>query len=1202
MTMEKSKYQFERLTPIDDVELGVYEDAINYVFDNPDIKNVAISGAYSAGKSSVLESYKKRREDLHFLHISLAHFQSATQDGEKDVKETILEGKILNQLMHQIPSEKIPQTNFRIKNSSDSKNIIKFSVFSVIFFVMIVYFICFESWKSYVVSLPNDLLKSMLLISIHPYALMIDGILIALLLLYSVYTVAKFQSNKNIFRKVSLQGNEIEIFEGNDDSYFDKYLNEVLYLFENADADVIVFEDMDRFNANQIFERLREVNSLVNIRLKKLNKKPVRFFYLLRDDVFVSKDRTKFFDYIIPIVPVVDSSNSYDQIISHFKKCGFYKNFNEGFLNGLSLYIDDMRVLKNIYNEFLIYYNRLNTTELDCNKMLAIIAYKNLFPQDFADLQLKRGFVYSLFSQKNEFIDKEISSIREQISEKNEEIDRARDEHLKTVEELDIVFENKKKNYRFGVNALSSQEEKEYAARKEAIEDKLNSRLSTIEETRNELEQKIIKLQSSPLKDIITRENISEIFGEKFDVGVNIDFKEIKDNEYFDLLKYLIWNGYIDETYADYMTYFYENCLSRIDKIFLRSVMDKRAKEYTYKLKNPELVVSRLGLVDFDQEEILNFDLLTYLLHSGMNDNYISRFIDQLKSSENFEFIGLYFDITMELPIYINYLNMRWPELFRTAVTGHYLTEKQIYRYSLYTMYYSDDDSIKLVNGNNCLRDYISNEKEYLAINEPNIDRLIHCFKIIGVSFTDFNYEKVNMDLFLAVYEKELYEINERNLRLIQREVLKIKSDEDIVHKNYTQLYLKPDSAITLYVNRNINEYFNVVLQMCNGIVQDDEKVVIAILNNSELSNDNKQRYISFLESKIELVKEITDDSLWSALLDSQLVNHNENNIMDFFNAFGINDSFIRYINEYTGDLDFSNLECDNSSKEKLFNAVIRCNSIENQKYRRLLLALNIGSDEFNVTGITNDKVGILIDEKIIKMTAENLIFIRETYSEKNSQFIYRNIENYIEIMNADLFSQSELLEILDWDVNDEFKLKLLEFSFDEIPIIGKNYSSAICLHIMNNNFMIAELPELFSTFENWDVSIRKRIFDYATENMPIIIDNADSVSSVLKNDILKSNCVDREYKTDLVIAMLPNLSVDEVKDLLLLLGLTGYLKIFEKNSRPKFKINSENEKLLEAFCKKKLIDNYVENSEKAGYYKIIKHKHTAKALTNELL
>lgn len=57
------------------------------------------------------------------------------------------------------------------------------------------------------------------------------------------------QKNKNIFRKLNFQGNEIEIFEDCDDSYFDKYLNEVLYLFENANADAIVFEDIDRFNA-----------------------------------------------------------------------------------------------------------------------------------------------------------------------------------------------------------------------------------------------------------------------------------------------------------------------------------------------------------------------------------------------------------------------------------------------------------------------------------------------------------------------------------------------------------------------------------------------------------------------------------------------------------------------------------------------------------------------------------------------------------------------------------------------------------------------------------------------------------------------------------------------------------------------------------------------------------------------------------------
>lgn len=122
--MAKQKYKFERLTPIDNMDLDVYEEAIDYVFSNSDVKNVAISGAYSAGKSSVLASYKKKHDELRFLHISLAHFKSTDQESDAEVKESTLEGKILNQLIHQIPSEKIPQTNFRVKKTVSSKSIL----------------------------------------------------------------------------------------------------------------------------------------------------------------------------------------------------------------------------------------------------------------------------------------------------------------------------------------------------------------------------------------------------------------------------------------------------------------------------------------------------------------------------------------------------------------------------------------------------------------------------------------------------------------------------------------------------------------------------------------------------------------------------------------------------------------------------------------------------------------------------------------------------------------------------------------------------------------------------------------------------------------------------------------------------------------------------------------------------------------------
>lgn len=1211
--MAESKYHFERLTPIDDMDLEVYEEAIDYVFDNPDIKNVAITGAYSAGKSSVLASYKKKHEKLRFLHISLAHFQSSdkeneTKENKKGANESALEGKILNQLIHQIPSEKIPQTNFKVKKTISFKSVLIRTIVVVLLSVSIIYFTCFNMWKDYVNSLSDNWFKSLLSFSTNQYALIVVGIIITCLFSLIVYELINIQKNRNIFRKINLQGNEIEIFEESDDSYFDKYLNEVLYLFENADTNVIVFEDMDRFNTIKIFERLREINTLANIQLKNENKKILRFFYLLRDDLFISKDRTKFFDYIVPVVPVVDRSNSYDQFISHLKKGGVFEKFNESFLQGLSLYIDDMRLLKNIYNEFMIYYNRLNIIEPDYNKMLAIIAYKNLFPSDFADLQLNKGFVYTLFNSKNDFIENEIKSLQNFISQRQNHIDKLKSEHFDTIEELNVVFAHKYlNNYNwehkqgdelndFVTNYLNEDRIKEYLSRKQGIDYKKDEKIFELQQEIYNMEQELNKIHNKQLFQIISRENIDSIFKitTKNEIGEITNFNEIKSSEYFDLLKFLVRYGYIDETYADYMSYFYENSLSRIDKIFLRSITDKKAKEYTYQLKNPQLVVSRLRLVDFDQEEILNFDLLTYLLHSSSNPEYIERFIDQLKNTKNFKFIGAYFDIAPELPSYIKYLNMRWPELFLTALRENCLSEQQIRRYSICSIYYSDDEIIESVNKDDCLCEYISNSRDYLTIDNPDIDRLIHCFTLLGVCFSGFDYDELDKNLFRAVYEKSLYEINDENLQLIQREVLEEKNDEDILHKNYTLLCSHPDSATTQYINKNINTYFDIILKMSDGMICDDEKVAITILNNSDLTIEHKHSYISVLRTTIISIKEITDDSLWSLLLDADIVEYSECNIMDCFNAVKLNESVIAYINRCNIDLDFSKVEYDEDTKDKLFGCVIVCESIENSKYEQILVSLDFYYDDFDITEISDDKIAILIGNNIIRMTSKNLEFLREKYPDRNYNFILKNIEQYVDIMNDDLFSQDELLEILTWDISDELKIKLLEFSNDEISVVGKDYSTDICLYILENNLMESDLMVLFSSFENWIDSIQIKIFDYAVQYIESVIDNPKSVSKKLKNDLLRSDRIDRNSKIDLLIAMMPNLDESFIKEILTLFDLTNYLKIFDTRSRPKFEINEENEKLLTAFKENNLIASY-EDSEKEGYYKIIRNKQTTK-------
>ena len=89
--MTQKYYNFEKLTPDKDADISVYEEAIEFVFDNSDVTNIAISGAYGAGKSSVIESYEKKHDNKNFLHISLAHFEPTERNESEDsVKETTL--------------------------------------------------------------------------------------------------------------------------------------------------------------------------------------------------------------------------------------------------------------------------------------------------------------------------------------------------------------------------------------------------------------------------------------------------------------------------------------------------------------------------------------------------------------------------------------------------------------------------------------------------------------------------------------------------------------------------------------------------------------------------------------------------------------------------------------------------------------------------------------------------------------------------------------------------------------------------------------------------------------------------------------------------------------------------------------------------------------------------------------------------------
>ena len=758
----------------------------------------------------------------------------------------------------------------------------------------------------------------------------------------------------------------------------------------------------------------------------------------------------------------------------------------------------------------------------------------------------------------------------------------------------------------FVTNYLSGDSLDEYLTRKQILNSILEGNISKSNEEIANLEHELLLMKNKQLHEIITRNNINDIFSitSKNEIGHETSFNEIKSSEYFDILKYLIRNGYIDETYADYMTYFYENSLSRIDKTFLRSITDKKAKDYSYKLKKPQLVVSRLKLTDFDQEEILNFDLLTYLLHSLSPIEYLERYINQLKETKNFKFIGAFFDTTSELIAYVMNLNSRWPEMFMTALETDSLSDKQIRQYSIDTIYYSDDDIIQIINMDGCLSRYVSGAPDYLAINEPNIEQLIHGFELLEVRFSKLEYESSNKELFRAVYQNSLYELNFENLKLMLQQIFGIESEGDISHKNYTQILTQPDSPLAQYVNENISEYLDVILQTSNGIISDDEIAALNILNNADVSTEQKCTYIEALQITIVSIKMVDDTSLCALLLNTGVAMCSEKNVMEYFCVTqSLDENLINFINSFKFALDFTEAATvyDDKKAEGLFDAVVVCNSLENQKYQQILVSLGFTYEDFGVPNISDDKLVILIDENIIKMNPETLNFIRENYSNQVFYFIQKYIGKYVEMMTTHLFSADELMQILSWDISDELKIRLLEFTNEKISILGKHYTNAVCRHILNNNFMEDDLNELFSSFDKWNDSIQSIIFTFSIENVTDIINSPKEVSETLKKKIIHAEALSNDVKIELFIAMLPTMEEAPIKETLNSLGLTDYIKLFDARSRPKFEINGTNESLLTAFKESNWIYDYEEDSEKEGYYKIIRKK-PVKTLPKELL
>lgn len=427
-------------------EHGGYVAAIEAALANDQIRNIALSGNYGVGKSSIMREVA-RRQDHRIVELSLstlAPIEASQLDDSVPIQATTptnrIQQEIVKQLLYREYPSRTPGSRFRRIERFRWWRAIGTSV--LLGFVVAVIFLL-TGWTVQITSVFTPYVD--IGVWAHP-AIWSAAALISLLVSWLFY--GKLHIKQFSAGSATVTLNESSV------SYFDQYLDEIVYFFEVSDRDVVLFEDIDRFNDSHIFETLRALNTLLNA--SPQIKKPIRFIYAIKDSIFdrigleiegrrcdtkllmaddpaqaeveaVRANRTKFFDLVIPVVPFITHRSARNLALQLLGQVEH--EVAPELLDLAAQYVPDMRLLKNVRNEFIVFRDRvfsgdgkqLNLNETD---LFAMMLYKSTHLADFESIRLGHSRLDILYKLSRELVAENIKRIEGELRVLRQQISR----------------------------------------------------------------------------------------------------------------------------------------------------------------------------------------------------------------------------------------------------------------------------------------------------------------------------------------------------------------------------------------------------------------------------------------------------------------------------------------------------------------------------------------------------------------------------------------------------------------------------------------------------------------------------------------------------------------------------------------------------------------------------------------------------------
>ena len=1091
-----------------------------------------------------------------------------------------VERQIINQISAQIKSSDIPLSKYKFKGNLSGWSLWANIICTIFISCSILFMVYLKNIFIYLRGLLGDYL-----------AIIITAVLFTMLFIVPVsyYLFHFYKKNKVKFSKVNFKVAEAQFTEINDDeTVLERDMKEIVYLLSSSNTSIVVFEDLDRYDSVDIFVKLKELNFLLNAYLEtnQMNR-IVRFVYLIKDGLFYSEDRTKFFDFILPIIPIVNSKNSENHLLELINFVGIeedergVKELSKKTLWKLSLYIDDMRILRNIVNEYTIYSAVLpiREIELDRNKLLALVVVKNIFPHEFDLLQKDQGYIIDVFNKLETEKENNANKDKKKLKEINEKInflenrfENDKFEAMALMIPTDLYFDNeeyttwsellkswssergtsKQIDSRFRIVSASNYDSfvKQYILTDNKAVELIESlpEDKAIEINRLKKERNLLE-KSLKNKNIINyTQLIPKMSDNERDAVFLTKNKTLKNNHYFGLIRFLIVEGLIDETYWYYKGNFDikdSNALMSNDMIYMKGLMEGKEIDIFQEVESPEKITQRLEASEFNRSNSLNAEILRYCITTHRNDIVLAltdsvvennKFKDLIRIIKEYEYLFLkeYVKILAEN----NIVNL-------VSILENSADENETLLLNLLKATFSLN-SIG-ISELNLFKPYIqSNEKVINNITDSDFEVFFDNLKNVNVKFNSLKGVDATKSLKggLLIEKNRLYKMSISNLVKITKMVLnKFVPYGGLLNAIFEspQLFSTEDYILTDF-DTVVSDYID--QKADTDKFENSEDILIKILNSSKLSVEQKCKY---LENNIVKISELnrlaidsTDDKIFEVLFDKDLIFCSSDNINEYWNSVkSYLNNFVEYLNR---NINASNATEIFGKNKGLCYSMMRDISTNDIVFEA---AVNYAEDGLAEIGsdFKQDRIRILIEKDLLEPTEENVkVLLEKSYNEELLLLANSYEKEVVDLLSAESLSEELIYSLINSNLSTSSCLILIKKLNDGILLEKVNLNKIDLIEIILDQSISPEnIAYICNDFQSFTL---KEEFIRQLDNYGDLerLDNKYLSDSFMEY-VLKQEYIDIETKISLIETKITNDTkpeqlreyislVDEISDL----------------------------------------------------------------------